>query len=317
VAPSESRSSGDPISRSITRAFLQDLPRRNWSTVRDTWIPYLPTGSTSQKPVPGLEKLPPLLDLEITGSVTKFGDVPGLRSNALAEAIYLYHKAAHVKASSESLSNEGLQSWSMFNAYHCAYLAAKSVLALFGISIVYLKRQVVIDLFPEAPAPTSRKRPVGQPESSEFAILPVTRLDQQDIWLILKRMVNVTTVPCWDQRLTKQVKKLDETKITPPRNHFLYKAIYWPLEDLIAPLTFNADRFLGEGLDESTDGFLLTLAFAIFKLLEDLLTDLATASENTLPTLLKGAIDTSLWIDSTPYKSFCEKFIEESQVSHT
>jgi hypothetical protein len=268
----------------------------------------LPSGITSQKPVPGLEKLRTLLELELTEAVAKFADVQGLRSNAAAEAFYLYHKAANAKASTESLSNEGLQSWSMFNAYHCAFLAAKGILALFGISLAHLNRQVVIDLFPEPLTRASRNRPVGQPEASDFAVLPVARLDQQDVWLLLQRMINVTKVECWDGGLVKQLKKLDHTKVTPPRNHFLYKAIYWPLEDLTRTLPFSENRFLGYELDEAAEGFLLMLSFTTFKLLEDLLNDLAVASGKTLSTLLNGAIDTTLWIDTTPYKVFCDRY---------
>jgi len=67
--------------------------------------------------------------------------------------------------------------------------------------------------------------------------------------------------------------------ITPPRNHFLYKAHYWPLNDLLSDTAreISVDLF-GTQLDVEEEGFLLRLCFSVYRLFEQLMRDLAIYS---------------------------------------
>jgi hypothetical protein len=61
-----------------------------------------------------------------------------------------------------------------------------------------------------------------------------------------------------------------------PRNAFLYKAAFWPGKDLLVDGSDDEfTRFIGTGLNEEDEGFLLRLSFDVYRLFEQLITNLA------------------------------------------
>ena len=101
---------------------LDKIPRRKWDELRDAWIADVPTfPRIGARPDPGLEKLEPLQSLQLPkadGKPIRLGDVPGIRKNALWEAVFLFHKCSHANLAAQRLGEGGMHSWCMFNAYH-------------------------------------------------------------------------------------------------------------------------------------------------------------------------------------------------------
>jgi hypothetical protein len=153
-------------------------------------------------------------------------------------------------------------------------------MSLLGIALPNLKGgvQCAIDLFPEPEK--SRTRRMGASTFHDFLIVKFGfNLDQKQLWEIFQRVLNVTAAECWNVQLQRDLAELATNKITPPRNHFLYKATFWPFEDLVVdgvPEDFGT--LFGNELDVDSPGFLLRLSFSIAILFENLMTDLGTKS---------------------------------------
>lgn len=110
-------------------------------------------------------------------------------------------------------------------------------------------------------------------------ILRLHQLDQRRIWQGLQRLLRVTQAQCWADVITKELIDVKYAAITPPRNHFLYKANYWPLDDLAADVSdARLDAMIIPELDAETDGFLVRLSFLVYYLFETLINDLAKYS---------------------------------------
>src|SRR5262245_6242220 len=133
------------------RAICQHVKERDWRRIKGVWISAAPRiEPTGSKPEPGLEHLEPLLAaFRVANRIELLPDVEGLRQNSLWEAIFLFHKASHVMRAAQSHAIEGFRSWSLFDAYHGAYLAAKSTMAFLGVALSQLDGQwTLLDLFP-------------------------------------------------------------------------------------------------------------------------------------------------------------------------
>jgi len=86
----------------------------------------------------------------------------------------------------------------------------------------------------------------------------------------------MTDAKCWDASPRQSLLDLSFEAITPPRNHFLYKAHYWPLYDLIRDgVVSDFDKLFGTELDVDEQGFLLRLCFSVYYLFDQLMRDLA------------------------------------------
>jgi hypothetical protein len=152
-------------------------------------------------------------------------------------------------------------------------------MALLGVAVPKINgNQVAIDLFPET---TKRKRSslLGGIDFHEFIVVRLGMLQQRYLWECFQRVLNMTEAKCWDVRLRRKLLDLDWEAITPPRNHFLYKAHYWPLSDLIKDGTASDfSRLSGMELDVEEPGFLLCLCFSVYYLFDQLMCDLAEYS---------------------------------------
>ena len=265
----------------------EKVRERNWDVVRDAWVGVVPVfPNLGAAPDPGLEKLFAALTLdipEIKDPPARMSDIPGIRSNALWEALFLFHKCSHTNLAAQRLAQQGMQSWCLFNAYHSAYLGARGIMALLGVALLNLNgRQVAIDLFPE-PQKSAKKKNKSQswvgPPFQEFLIIRLYPLEQRFLWQGFQRMLRVSVVGCWDASIKKELVGLSFDEITPPRNRFLYKAIFWPLDDLMIDAeSAGMGLLIGTGLDAAEEGFLLRLSFCVYRLFEQMLQDLSEYS---------------------------------------
>lgn len=271
------------------RPKWQNFREREWTHIRESWLEHVPTfPSIGSPPYPGLERMELLRSIQIPDNHSRFPDVEGLRENALSEAVFLFHKCAHTNLATQRIGESGMHSWSLFNAYHSAYLGAKGIMAILGVSMPKINgTQVAIDLFPGPSAtnklPMVRKsqknrqsRPVFQNATNEFLLVRLPMLDQRYLWEAFQRVLNITRSDCLDAKLRQDLLGLTYEDITPPRNSYLYKAHFWPLTDLITDGSItDFDNLTGTELDVNSEGFLLRLCFTVYYLFEKLMLNLA------------------------------------------
>lgn len=259
------------------RAKWQNFGRRDWEQIRESWIANIPQfPDVGSAPNPGLEMLPPLRTLALPPNHDRFPDVEGIRTNALWEAVFLFHKCAHTSLAAQRIGRQGMHSWSLFNAYHSAYLGARGIMTLLGVAMPKVNgNQIAIDLFPESPK-KKRGQSLALPEFQEFVIVRLSLLEQRHLWEAFQRVLNMSQAKCWDISLRQGLLDLSFEAITPPRNHYLYKAHFWPLRDLVMDaVASDFDGLFGTELDIDEQGFLLRLCFSVYYLFEQLMRDLA------------------------------------------
>lgn len=255
----------------------QNFGKRNWEDIRGSWIAHVPEFETiGAPPDPGLEQLATLLDIQLPHNHDRFPDVEGLRRNALWEAVFLFHKCSHTNLAAQALGESGLHSWCLFNAYHSAYLGAKGIMALLGVALPNLaSQQVAIDLYPEPLTKKARRRVVSV-RFDEFLLVRLPLLDQRYLWEAFQRTLRMSDAKCWDLALRAELLNISFENFSRPRNGFLFKAGFWPLDDLITDgKTEDLKRLFGAVLDAEDKGFLLRLCFCVYRLFEQLMTDFA------------------------------------------
>lgn len=289
------------------RSTWQRIGERHWHEVRGQWLPYVGgIGTVVVRPDPGLERLSTLQSITAEREGSRMPDVDGLRQNLLSEAIFLFHKASHAQFAVARLSQKGMNSWAMFNAYHAALLSAKSLMSLLGVTFPKVAgSDVMIDVFP-VPEKKAKKKSIAVP--SEFVEFHCSRLggqlDQRNVWEALQRVIRMTSGAWNGMAEPRQVERLDWAAITPPRNHFLYKAAYWPdIEDISRDLQLDdwAER-LGTELDTSSSAFLMRLSIVMHALVSWLIADLAELSN-----LFRYQLELARWPTDTEVEHWSVK----------
>ncbi len=265
------------------RPKLQNIKARRWDDLRGAWLEHIPAfPAPGAKPDPGLDRLVPLQEVSLPENKGLFSDVPGLRTNLLWEAVFLFHKCAHAHLAAQRLGHLGMHSWSMFNAYHSAYLGARGVMALLGIGLPFLPSggQLLIDVFPQPESSKKiKKLKLGEWQFQEVLIVRLPPLDQRALWQSFRRVLEISDVRCWDENIRRELADVAPETIARPRNGFLYRAAFWPGEDLLADGTIeDFTRLVGTGLDPEEGGFLLRLSCDVYRLFEQLINDIAGES---------------------------------------
>jgi hypothetical protein len=163
------------------------------------------------------------------------------------------------------------------------------MMALLGVALPELRgRQVALELYP---AQTKKKsvRSVVSESFQDFVVVPLPPLDQRDLWEAFQRVINMCSAACWDINLRQELLDLSHDRITPPRNRFLYRASHWPLGDLISDVQPpDLAGFIGKELNPEDPGFLMRLTFVVYRLFEQLMSDLAEHSA-VVRTQLEGS----------------------------
>jgi hypothetical protein len=264
------------------RSKWQNLGRRTWVEIRDSWLAHFPPlENVASRPEPGLEQLLNLQEFTPPTSHARFSDFVGLRSNLLAEAIFLFHKCSHTQLATQRIAKQGMHSWCLFNAYHSAYLGARGIMALLGVAICTFRGlQVAIDIYPE-PLTRRAARSVGVRKYADFVMVRLPSLvDQRYLWEAFQRVLRMCEADCWNAKTRDELLGLQYDQITPPRNHFLYRSQFWPLHDLLTDLDPSVlKELVGSELNVEDKGFLLRLGFSVYWLFEQLMSDFADQSE--------------------------------------
>jgi len=261
--------------------MLSVVGMRHWDEVKRSWMGHMAGLATSVAPPdPGLERLSPLQESVLIDR-RPTPDIDGVRSNTLAEAIYLYHKAAHAQLAVARLSTAGMTAWAMFNAYHSAFLNAKAVMALLGVVFPKVQgKDWIIDVFPVPDKRRNNRKFKMKADYSNFVAVSIPKLDQRYVWQALKRCC-ANTMGAWPNTpAVALIKDIDWERVTPPRNKFLYNPPYWPaIDDLSHDVVdLEWDDLIQAGLDPESTGFLLSLSLDMFEIARWLFEDFGSDS---------------------------------------
>ena len=270
----------------MARPVLKNvIGKRSWAQIKSAWIdsggPLFGGDATART---GLEDLAELQHIATAKTRDIFGDsdVPALRGILFSEGVFLFHKCAHSHLAAQRLGVRGMHSWSMFSAYHSAYLGAKGLMALLGIGMPVLNAgQFLVDLFP-APKGKSDVRMWRRGEwvFSTFNLVGFgAQLNHEEVWSAFSRSLRVTSsLPGSAVGVYAELESL--ARVSKPRNELLYTPNGWPAEDLLndALVEEFVDLF-ARGLGSSEErGFLLRLSYAVYHVFEALMADLGEVS---------------------------------------
>lgn len=158
------------------------------------------------------------------------------------------------------------------------------------------------------------RRATGLPQFEEFRIVRLPSLEQRYLWEAFQRVLRMSVAQCLDKGIRQELLNLSYESISPPRNHFLYEAHFWPLGDLMSDASVEEmDSLIGTELDTGDEGFLLRLSFCVYRLFEQLMSDLAEQSP-----VIKIQFDGSRsWVDSAEpefgrYRTFLSQSSSEA-----
>lgn len=265
----------------LTKPELQRLKGRDWEAIREAWLSYVPSFS-------GLGGLPDqssddLLDVQgfspSSEQPERTGEIEGVRSSVLWEAVCLYQKAKHTNFAAKRLHDEGLETWSLFNYYHSAYLGAKGIMYLLGVTVPLLNsKRWILDVFAAPENDRSGKK--IKPESlTDFIAIPLPGLDQHQLWAWFQRVLASTRSAPWDREMAKDIHLIGTSRdMTRQRNGLLYKTSFWIAGDLLQPLAVPTAIPEKYGLDTDAAEFLSSLCAHVQLIFDSLLQDLGKSS---------------------------------------
>jgi hypothetical protein len=278
----------------LSKSELQKLRGRDWSAIREAWLSFVPAfPKEGALPDPSSDNL-----LEVQGFSAPTGDpvrleqIVGIRSAVLWEAICLYQKAKYTNVAATELLNSGFQTWSLFNFYHSAYLAAKGTMYLLGVTVPLVKsKRCILDIF--AAPENDRNGKKIKPESlTDFLAIPLAGLDQHQLWAWFQRLLASTRSAPWDKELAREIHLITESRdFVRQRNGLLYRPGVWLADDLLLPLPLETpwSSLLKNGLDTEDTAFLAGLCNRVHSIFDSALADL---SESSMPirTQMKAAL---------------------------
>jgi hypothetical protein len=265
----------------LTKAELQRLRRRDWSALREAWLPHVPSlpnpgifAELSSEELLDAQGFAPSLE-----DVTRVEQLDGIRSSVLSESMVLYQKSKHSWFAAKRLHDEGLETWSLFNKYHSAYLGAKGIMYLLGVTVPQLNnKRWILDIF--APPEDDRSGKRIKPASlTDFMAIPIPGLDQHQMWAWFQRVLATTTSVPWDVQLGRDIHLIQFSRdMTRQRNGLLYKPAYWIADDLLAPLPIPQAPPEKYGIDVLSSEFLAALSDHVQSIFDALLGDIAKVS---------------------------------------
>jgi hypothetical protein len=267
----------------LSKPELQKLRGRDWPAIREAWLSFIPR-------FPNLGALPDsssddLLDvLGFTGPTSnpvRLEQIVGIRSAVLWEAVCLYQKAKHTNVAAKELLNSGLQTWSLFNFYHSAYLAAKGTMYLLGVTVPLVKSKwCILDIF-ASPENHQNGRRVKHESLTDFIAIPLSGLDQHQLWAWFQRLLSSTRSVPWDKEIAREIFLITESRdFVRQRNRLLYRPGFWLADDLLAPLPLDVpwNTPPRQALDPREADFLAGLCDRVHSIFDSALADLSTSS---------------------------------------
>jgi hypothetical protein len=271
---------------------LSKIGSRAWSEAKDAWLSNVPQfDSIGEAPNPGVEFIVSHSTIQPSYPPSPIPDIEGLRRNILWEAMFLFQKCVHTRLAAERLGGEGMQTWSMFNAYHSAFLGAKGIMALLGVAFPRVGgAQTAIDVFPATPRSSQGVRRGPQTYSDRFKFFRLPGLlEQQSLWEAFQRVLRTADIgDVVPVSLIQAITSVPFAEFSPPRNRLLYQCHFWQFADILTPMpTTDIPNISAALLDSDDEGFLLKLCFVVHRVFSLMLRNLAVESD-TVATQLAG-----------------------------
>lgn len=291
---------------SLVNKCIDRLSRRRWEYIRSKWLNHIPDfdapGTMPKGNVAGISgfdsialklaaaaKAESLKAREVFDKSGKYPppllqtideDLAGVREMVFGESLFLLHKARHVIGTAELQIRDGLHTWSLANAYQGSFFAAKATLGFLGVSFPeFNNKNVVVDLFPH-PVKNS-----DQYSDCAFHFLD-TQLSHLPIWEIFQRMLGVSCVEFWPEKIVDKIKAVDTKRFAKQRNHIHYKNTGWifnDLHDCVVNPKFGNPKEWGEKIDFDSDDITIAMAYSVLRLGTLLLRDLEKSSAKLSP----------------------------------
>lgn len=265
----------------LTKSELQKLRGRDWSAIREAWLSFVPVfPKLGALPDPSSDDLLDALGFSApTATPVRLQEITGIRAAVLWEAVCLYQKAKCTNVAARELLNSGFQTWSLFNFYHSAYLAAKGTMYLLGVTVPLVKsKRCILDIF--APPEDDRNGKKIKAESlTDFVAIPLPGLDQHQLWGWFQRLLASTRSVPWDKVLAREVHLITESRdFVRQRNYLLYRPGEWIADDLLSPLQAPWNNPPKYGLDTEDASFLAGLCDHVHSIFDSALADLSSMS---------------------------------------
>lgn len=213
--------------------FKRNIASRSWEKIRSGWIEEIDFNIEDD-----IQRNPPLKDYDsvclvldgINKEITLIND-DFFYERAFREAILLYYKSLHVLKIVEHNSRSGNYTWMLVNAYYSAYFAAKSVLAICGVTPVqYQKKTFIFDCWGEMNNNTQNVAKI---------VFCEHRFGHTDFWKLFERLINSLRCDFTPKKLKYLTKKNFENQYDKFRNLLQYDAGYWTYDDLYRGLSYN------------------------------------------------------------------------------
>jgi hypothetical protein len=253
---------------------------RDWDVVRSAWLRSIPPRAVlGTRPDPTLSTLAAQQGaLRGAKLPIEVADVPAFRATAFCEAMFLLHKGLHVLRAAQMHAGKGMPSWSLFSAYHSAFLLGKSISYFLGVCTPLPEgRQWIVDLFPQQKKKHVRKKPMAAEDFVTFKVIPVAHMDQRHSWGTLLRTIRLASVSVWKAEESQSILALNFEEFSPVRNKFIYSPPFWPFDDLFTeqPVALVNDSPGFSEFDLDKLSFLFSLACRLAGMAEALAFDLA------------------------------------------
>ncbi|WP_156376159.1 hypothetical protein [Methylobacterium sp. Leaf117] len=272
------------------------LGGRSWSSIRQTWgtaalgfdLDEIQDLSLALDPI-----LRPNFDDREKVSVFSF---PGGRIAAFGDAVSASVKAAYVLRGAGNCLLGGQPTWAAIDAYHFSFVAARALLGLLGVHLVHVHDTfAALDVFPEGETQRAQTEFSRQYRNYTDPARLIYRkrsdtIAQRDIWVILVRILRVTT---FDAAIQPSIDLIIElgAGFSSARNDVLYQNIAWLYkEDYITPTipdVINDDPFILAATDRFFEEKDSSFAFAMLmlKVMRSLITSIETiGGSNIIPT---------------------------------
>jgi len=270
------------MEKDLEKNEAQRLRGRDWQSIKEAWLLQPPNfPEPGQMPELSSDEILDFVGIEAPTELVRIAAADGVRPAVLSEAICLFLKARHAESAAHRLRDEGLITWSLFNYYHSAYLGAKGIAYLLGITFPSdaKNRQYVLDIFAEPLSHKNGKR-IAASNLVDFMAIPIEgRLDQHQLWAWFQRGINSTRSAPWDKGIVGKIERIKPSRtITRPRNSLLYRTNFWIAQDLVALSSVPPEGSEAYEFAPGAEQFFYLLNGHVSELFTSLMNDLSSIS---------------------------------------
>jgi len=234
---------------------FKKLPHRNWDSLRDHWLGFLPIIDFDEGyPSPALWELP---DYDNTLGAVKIEGVisylPGVREAIFREAIILARKLICCWSIARIAAEAGKQTWTSVAAYDASFYGAKSLCYLLGFANLGRDSKLYLDAFHESILRTNKIR-ITYLDLHVYNL--ASRMEHSTLWSLTERLLNTTNFDGTLAQLRSNLQRIKWDNFSVFRNRVMYVGSFWPFSDEITTCDLPRPFFhfdVLQALDTSLD----------------------------------------------------------------